>query len=574
MLMKEIEDLLRSYWGYKSFKPQQEKIINSIIKGNNTLAILPTGGGKSLCYQLPSLILEGTTLVISPLIALMEEQVGLLKKIGISSFYFKSESPNSSTNQQLDNLINGNYKIVYCSPEKFVNKDFLNKISQANINHIAIDEAHCISEWGHNFRPAYRHVAKIRSILPQTPILALTATATSDVTNDIQENLLFKKKNLIKSSFIRANMSYVIEKKEDKQSRLLRLLNKVKSSVIIYVRTRKETEELSSFLITQNFSASYYHAGLSNDERSTRQEKWTKNQSRIIVATNAFGMGINKADVKLVVHMYIPATIEAYFQETGRAGRDNKTAYSFLIINDNDISENKKLLELKYPTIKEIVKVYQNIANYLQIALGDFPESPIPFDIGKFSHRYKINNTKTHNALRYLEREELIKISNTPHSPSKIKINISITQLYNFQISNKSYDSFIKFLLRTYNNIFNHLVIINEKKIANYLNCSTDTIKKILTKLKKLEILEYQEENTLSQLIFLQARADLETLQLNEEEWRKRKYHEQKKLNTIIHYINTKDTCRSKLLLDYFGEEISEECGACDVCINKKRNNT
>ena len=567
-------DVLIKYWGYTGFRLKQEEIIQKVIKKEDILALLPTGGGKSICYQIPALMNEGICLVISPLISLMNEQSKHLQSKGIKSEFINSSMHHSEIDTILTNCIYGGVKFLYLSPEKLQNRLVQNRITEMNINLITVDEAHCISEWGHNFRPAYRHVAKIRSILSQAPILALTATATSDVTNDIQENLLFKKKNLIKSSFIRRNMSYVIEKKKDKKSRLLRLLNKVKSSVIIYVRTRKETEELSSFLITQNFSASYYHAGLSNDERSTRQEKWTKNQSRIIVATNAFGMGINKADVKLVVHMYIPATIEAYFQESGRAGRDNKTAYSFLIINDNDISENKKLLELKYPTIKEIVKVYQNIANYLQIALGDFPESPIPFDIGKFSHRYKINNTKTHNALRYLEREELIKISNTPHSPSKIKINISMTQLYNFQISNKSYDSFIKFLLRSYSNIFNHLVIINEKKIANHLNCSTDTIKKILTKLKKLEILEYQEENTLSQLIFLQARADLETLQLNEEEWRKRKYHEQKKLNTIIHYINTKDTCRSKLLLDYFGEEISEECGACDVCINKKRNNT
>ena len=334
----------------------------------------------------------------------------------------------------------------------------------------------------------------------------------------------------------------------------------------------KHSKELTDFLIKHNFSADYYHGGLAIDIRNEIQNKWTRNETRIMVATNAFGMGIHKADVKLVVHMYMPSTIEAYFQEAGRAGRNGETAYAFLLANHKDIKQQKKLLELKYPGIDEIIKGYQNIANYLQIAVDDFPKDPIPFDIVEFSKRYRLNILKTYNILQYLEKEEKLKLSDGLQSPSKIKIKILNSELYKFQITNKFYDAFIKLLLRSYDNLFNHFVIIDEQKIATKLNSSIDKVKATLLQLQKLEILEYQEKNNLSQLIFLQSRQDIKTIKINPKVWKERKEFAILNLNNIIKYINNNHTCRSQTLLNYFGEEISEKCGVCDVCIIEKKN--
>jgi ATP-dependent DNA helicase RecQ len=569
--MNAIEVLIK-YWGHTQFRLQQEEIIQQIIENKDTLALLPTGGGKSICYQIPALIKEGICLVISPLIALMDDQVRHLQSKGIKSVSITSNMHYSEIDTALTNCIYGGIKFLYLSPEKLQNNLVQSRIKEMNINLITVDEAHCISEWGHNFRPSYRHISKIRNIIPNAPILALTATATSGVIKDIQKNLLFKQENLIKSSFRRINMSYVVDNIEDKKSRLLKLLNKIKSSAIIYVGTRKQAENLTNFLIANNFSANNYHGGLSAEIRSKRQEIWSKNQTRIMVATNSFGMGINKADVRLVVHMDLPSTIEAYFQEAGRAGRNGATAYAFLLANNSDIKRQEGLLLLKYPTINEILEGYQNIANYLQIAVNDFPEDPIAFDIVAFSDRYKIKTLKTYNILKYLEKEEKIKLSDGMYSPSKVKITIPSSELYKFQITNKFYDSFIKLLLRSYNNLFNHFIIINEKQIASRFNSSIDDVKKTLFKLQQLEVLEYQEQNKLEQLTFLQARQDLNSLHLNEKKWDERKAYESIKLRDIANYISKNDSCRSQLLLHYFGEVESDKCGVCDVCVIEKRN--
>ncbi|MEC9210004.1 MAG: RecQ family ATP-dependent DNA helicase [Bacteroidota bacterium] len=567
-----ITEVLIKYWGYNQFRLKQEEIIEQVIAKKDTLALLPTGGGKSICYQVPALMQEGICLVISPLIALMDDQVRHLQSKGIKSVTITSNMHYAEIDTALTNCIYGGVKFLYLSPERLQNNLVQDRINKMNINLITVDEAHCISEWGHNFRPSYRHIGTIRNIIPNVPILALTATATSDVIKDIQKNLLFKEENLIKSSFQRVNMSYVVDNIEDKNSRLLKLLNKIKSSVIIYVGTRKRTKDLTNFLIANNFSVNYYHGGLSVDIRNTRQESWTKNQTRIMVATNAFGMGIDKPDVKLVVHMDLPSTIEAYFQEAGRAGRNDKTAYSFLLANNSDVKKQENLLQLKYPTINEILECYQNIANYLQIAVGDCPEDPIPFDIVSFSDRYKTNTLKTYNILKYLEKEEKIKISDGMRSPSKVKITITSSELYKFQITNKFYDSFIKLLLRSYNNLFNHFVVINEKQIASRYNSSVDDVKTILFKLQQLEILEYQEQNDLAQITFLQDRKDVKNLHLNEKKWEGRKAYDSIKLSDISNYINQKESCRSQLLLQYFGEKKSNKCGVCDICVIQKRN--
>ena len=567
----EAIDVLIKYWGHTQFRLKQEEIIKQVIARKDTLALLPTGGGKSICYQVPGLMSEGICLVISPLIALMDDQVRFLKSKGIKSVAITSGMHYNEIDTALTNCIYGGVKFLYLSPERLQNQLLQVRIKEMNINLITVDEAHCISEWGHNFRPAYRHISELRELLPNTPILALTATATTSVIDDIQQNLAFKEKNLIQSSFIRKNLSYVVDNIEDKNSRLLKLVEKIKSPVIVYVGSRRKAKEITEFLLTNNYSANSYHAGLTTQERKKTQESWTNNQTRIMVATNAFGMGIDKADVKLVVHLQLPSTIEAYFQQAGRAGRDGKQAYAFLLANKSDIKKQQDLLQLRYPSIAEIKESYQQLANYLQISENSLPEEPIPFDIISFSERYKLSNLKTYNILKYLEKEEQIKLSDAINSASKLMIIISNADLYKFQISNQYYDRFLKLLLRSYANLFSNYVVINEQEIATRFKSNTKEIKQLLTKLMQLEIVKYIPKNNNAQITYLKHRKDIKFLNLNEQKWEKRKQYEQEKLSKIINYITENKECRSKLLLNYFGEKDSDQCGKCDFCIRQKR---
>jgi len=566
-------DILKKYWGYNTFRLKQEEVINSVLKSKDTLALLPTAGGKSICFQVPALMKDGICLVISPLISLMEDQIKYLKSKGIKSVSISSSMNNKDIQTALTNCLYGGIKFLYLSPEKLRDQLIKEKINQMNINLIAVDEAHCISDWGHNFRPSYRLISEIRDTKENIPILALTATANKLVVNDIQNNLNFKEKNLIKSTFLRKNLSYVAVDCSSKKNTLLALLNKFKSSVIIYVNSRKESNEIALFLKDNNISSTSYHAGIEFKKRIKIQEEWTNNLTRVIVATNAFGLGINKEDIRLIIHMQIPMNMESYYQEAGRAGRDGKTAYSFILYDRLDFNKNINNLNFWYPTIESIQNIYQKICDYLQIAIHEFPDEDFQFNISNFCNRYNLDIKQTFIIINFLEKEELIKLYDSKNIKSKIKIIISNSELYKFQIANSYYDNFIKILLRNYSNIYTNFVNIEENKIEKQLNIKTQSVRDILLKLEQNGVIKYKQNEVGMQLRFLQNRKDSEKLNISKEKILNEKKLAKEKLDIIIKYINNKKKCRSQNILKYFDEEIHERCNICDNCIAEKKKN-
>ncbi len=568
--MQTPKEILLKYWGYSSFRENQEEIIKMIINNKDTLALLPTGGGKSICYQIPSLIMDGICIVVSPLISLMKDQVEDIKSKGIKAIAITSDLDFKEVDIALTNCIFGGYKFLYISPEKLQNELVQSKISEMNVNLIAVDEAHCISEWGHNFRPSYRNISLIREIHPNSPVIALTATATKDVVSDIQENLDFKKPNLVQSSFYRENLSYIVIKEQDKKRKLINILNKIHGSAIVYVKSRKDCEKISKILVENNISANYYHAGLNIDQRNKRQENWKKSKSRVMVATNAFGMGIDKPDVRLVIHFHIPSTIESYFQETGRAGRDEKESFAVLLYNSTDEKYLRDFVELHFPSVKEIKECYQNLANHFQIAVNNGGEEKFDFDLSDYSEKYKTNSLRTYNILRYLEKENYLKLQNIYNNSSKIHVKMEHSELYKFQISNKYFDPYIKLLLRSYSGLFEDFVNINETLLAGRSKTNENKIIEVLKKLQELEVLDYLPKKQVTQIIYLQNRVDEKYLNLSEDKQKENKDSEIKRMNFILNYCNQNSACRTEILLSYFGEHQNFRCGKCDIC--RKRN--
>lgn len=571
--MPNPQKILKKYWNYDSFRPLQEDIINSVLEGKDTLALLPTGGGKSICFQVPAMVKEGICIVISPLIALMKDQVYHLRKRDIPAVAIYSGMHYKEIDRLLDNCIYGNTKFLYLSPERLKTDIAIERIKQMNVSCIAVDEAHCISQWGYDFRPSYLQIAEIRDILPKVPIIALTATATPEVVKDIQDKLEFKRnKQVFQKSFKRDNLAYVVLHEQNKHKKLLDVLNGVKGSGVVYVRNRKKTKEIAHYLVHNNISADFYHAGLYSEERSRKQEEWLEGKIRIIVSTNAFGMGIDKPDVRVVVHLDLPDSLEAYFQEAGRGGRDEQKAFAVLLYEPEDRIHLELFYENSYPSITEIRRVYQALGSYTQTAIGGGINQTFDFDIVAFAKNFNLPLIKTFSALKILEQEEWIVLTEAVFIPSSFKILVGRDELYAYQIKNKKYDKVLTTLLRAHTGAFNNFVNVRESQLSKFLKMSIIDLINGLKHLHKNKIIEYIPSKDKPQLIYLKERVEVQNLIIDNTRYNFRKSQHKKRITKAIAYTEV-PLCRSQQLLAYFGETNSENCGVCDVCIGRTKHN-
>jgi len=568
--MNEAE-ILKHYWGYDSFRPLQDDIIRSVLDGNDTLALLPTGGGKSLCFQVPAMVMEGICIVISPLIALMKDQVEQLKSRNIEAVAIFSGMGKREIDILLDNCIYGNIKFLYLSPERLLSELVRERISYMNVNLIAVDEAHCISQWGYDFRPPYLKISAIRDIHPTVPVLALTATATRSVREDIAEKLNFKNQQIFVQSFARKNLNYIVQTDEDKHKKLLKIVNNVSGSGLVYVRNRRETTEIALFLKRNGIAADFYHAGIEREERFKKQADWKQNILRVMVATNAFGMGIDKPDVRFVVHLDLPESLEAYYQEAGRAGRDGKRAYAVLLANRSD----QMALEARYlnsfPSVDEIKKVYHYLGNYFQLAFGAGEGLSFNFDLADFCKRFSINVIKTLSALKFLEREGYIALSENVFLPSRVLFLMGNEDVYRFQIEQAGYDPLIKAILRSYGGAFEHYVKVNEADIAKKIRASYNDVVRLLGNLQEQEILSYLPKSDEPQLTYVRARVDFLHLDVDARFVELRKKIQIDQIKAVLAYAG-RHQCRNIQLLIYFDEPDAVKCGVCDVCLEDKKN--
>ncbi len=571
---EDIYHTLKKYWGFNQFRPLQEDIILSILSKKDTLALLPTGGGKSLCFQIPGLVLGGTCLVVSPLISLMNDQVHNLQKKGIAAVAVSAAMNFKEIEVALNNAALGHVQFLYVSPERIQNDDFKKKLSYLPITLIAVDEAHCISQWGYDFRPSYLQVSEIRNYFPAAPVIALTASATEDVVEDIQLKLHFKQKHSFRQSFTRKNLRYVVQPEEDKINRLLKLINNIGGSGIVYVRNRKKTETIAQILKQQKISSQAYHAGLTYTQRQNIQQQWIDNNTQVICATNAFGMGIDKPDVRFVVHLDLPDSLEAYFQEAGRGGRDGKTSYSSIFFTEAD---KQKLLDnyaLAFPEIEYIKQTYQAIGNYFQIAVGAGSGLCVDFDLEKVCNSYNLQKNLVYNSLKFLEKENYLSLLDTGYELSKIMMLANKDDMYNFQLKNPKYEPLIKALLRSYGGLFENYCFISEKEIAYRVKVNALTVTEYLKVLNKQQILSYIEQSSIPKLIFLQDRINTKFLEFSPINYSKLKQIYLQRIHSVIDYIDNNKICRQSQLLIYFNEFDYTDCGFCDVCINKKPKNT
>ena len=567
--------ILKKYWGYNSFRPLQEDIIQSILKGHDTLALLPTGGGKSVCFQVPGMLLNGLTIVVSPLIALMKDQVAQLNDRGIVAEALHAGQSKREIDYTLDNAVNSDLKFLYCSPERLKTEIFQVRMQRVKetrgIALIAVDEAHCISQWGYDFRPAYLEIDKLRELFPEVPLIALTATATPRVKKDIQEKLSFRLGKVFTKSFARSNLSYSVRFEEHKERKLLEILQKINGSSVVYTGTRRHAKEVAEILQRHHITADFYHAGLTHQERDIKQENWIHNRTRVIVSTNAFGMGIDKPDVRTVVHMDLPPNLESYYQEAGRAGRDEKKAFAVIICNQKDIDDLRTKTKQSLPDIKYLKEVYQMIGNYYQLAHGSFPEESFDFDLQEFSRKFDQHPIEVFHALKALQDQGLIHLSESFFSPSSIQFEVNQSAMYEFQIANSQFDALVKGLLRLYGGeIYQQPVRLQESNLAAILNTSVNVVRQGLSALKDRGMANYIPQKDKPQITLLIPRQDVERLTIDERTLNSKRKLKLDKMEKVIAYVHNEEACRTQQLLDYFGEEDYGECGICDNDIRKR----
>jgi len=564
--IEQCRKILTRYWGFTSFRPLQEDIIRSVTEGRDTLALMPTGGGKSITFQVPALAMEGTCLVITPLIALMKEQVNRLNSLDIRSLMIHSAMTKEEIDITLENCIYGDYKFLYVSPERISTPLFRGRAGRINLSLVAIDEAHCISQWGYDFRPSYLKIASLREIIaPDVPFLALTATATSLVVNDIMEKLEFRKLNVLKTSFARKNISYLVRQVEEKGSYLLKTLGGVSGSGIVYVRSRKRSKEVAEMLVANNVNADFYHAGLPDELRDRKQASWSTGKSRVIVATNAFGMGIDKADVRFVIHWDIPDSIENYFQESGRAGRAGKPAWAVLLYSPSDKTRLYDSLRQKFPPVDRIKDVYEALCNYLLVPIGSGKNNVFDFNMAEFVSKFRLPVIETYNSLAFLQREGYVEFTEEINNPSRVHFIVGRDDLYKFQVANESFDGFIKLLLRSYTGMFTEFVSINEDSLAKKAAITRDTVYNYLVKLSSMHIIRYIPGKKTSLVIFTEERLERKALLISPENYLHVRDKYVSRLDKMVDYAESANRCRAVMLLDYFGEE-SDRCGTCDIC--------
>ena len=566
--------ILQKYWGHSSFRDSQEDIIKAVLNKKDVVTILPTGGGKSVCYQVPGLILEGVCLVISPLISLMNDQTEQLRNNGIKALTIKSKATTDEIVSLFDNLKFGQYKFLYLSPERLQSDLIIQKIKEININLIAVDEAHCISEWGHDFRPSYRLIHKVRDVLPSINMIALTATATKKVVDDIIENLNLSDTSIFKKSFYRKNLAYQIIKNENKLGKLEQIFLKNPFHTIIYVNSRKKTEDISNFINAKGYLSTFYHGGMTTESKTKAFNSWMKEDRLIMVATNAFGMGIDKPNVKVVIHLDLPASLENYVQEAGRAGRNGEKSFSVVLQNENDINSFKKNTLETIPTINEIKKVHRKLYQYFHIALGELPEVSFDFNFLKFCQTYKLSHKKTAAIFQILKKNSIIEINSTFSQKSTVIFIISSKQLIRQTFNNKLTRKLIDFILRSHGGVFQKEVKINEFDIAKRMQINSLTVRELLNRLDHLNIINYKEASSNEEFTFLTPREDDKTINRISKSIEKYLNQQQQKSEELIYFIKNNTTCRCVQLSHYFNEKKISKCTLCDVCISKKKNSS